>query len=236
MTYFVFFGLGMVLYATVPYAAHLGSTALFVAMFCVILSMYGGGFATVPAYLADIFGTAYVGAIHGRLLTAWSTSGIIGPVVVNYVREAQIAAGVPRAHVYDRTMLILAGMLLLGFIANLMVRPVAERWLMKPGRPVARAREAQRHGPCADRQVRQGLGGLDVRAALRMDRRGHPPELGHLDDTRKGAHPLRWAIQNGGGSNLRPPHCVARVFVSPPTAVRTWVIKNGDQDARITLG
>jgi MFS family permease len=164
VTYFVFFGLGMVLYATVPYAAHLGSTALFVAMFCVILSMYGGGFATVPAYLADIFGTAYVGAIHGRLLTAWSTAGIIGPVVVNYVREAQIAAGVPRAQVYDRTMLILAGMLLLGFIANLLVRPVAERWLMKPGRPAAELAKQTTHAPTGSFGI--GLGGLDARAAL----------------------------------------------------------------------
>jgi hypothetical protein len=69
------------------------SSSLF---FGIILSMYGGGFATVPAYLADMFGTQFVGAIHGRLLTAWSTAGIVGPVVVNYIREAQIAAGVPR--------------------------------------------------------------------------------------------------------------------------------------------
>jgi MFS family permease len=93
------------------------------AGFGIILSMYGGGFATVPAYLADIFGTQFVGAIHGRLLTAWSTAGIVGPVVVNYIREAQINAGVPRAQVYDRTMYILAGMLVLGFLANLLVRP-----------------------------------------------------------------------------------------------------------------
>ena len=69
--------------------AQIGQQALFVARFCIILSMYGGGFATVPAYLADMFGTQFVGAIHGRLLTAWSTAGIIGPVVVNYIREAQ---------------------------------------------------------------------------------------------------------------------------------------------------
>ena len=79
------------------WAAHIGSKALFVLLFCIILSMYGGGFATVPAYLADIFGTQFVGAIHGRLLTAWSTAGIIGPVIVNYIREYEIAAGVPRA-------------------------------------------------------------------------------------------------------------------------------------------
>lgn len=131
LTYATFFALGIALYAGAPFAAQAGSVALFVAMFCVILSMYGGGFATIPAYLADIFGTQFVGAIHGRLLTAWSTAGVIGPVVVNYIREAQIAAGVPRSAVYDRTMFVLAGMLALGFVCNLLVRPVAERWYMK---------------------------------------------------------------------------------------------------------
>jgi len=131
LTYATFFGLGILLYALSPWAAHAGSLALFVGFFCIILSMYGGGFATVPAYLADMFGTQFVGAIHGRLLTAWSTAGIIGPVVVNYIREAQINAGVPRAQVYDRTMYILAGMLVLGFICNLLVRPVAAKWFMK---------------------------------------------------------------------------------------------------------
>jgi MFS family permease len=129
-TYYTFFLLGIALYAAAPWAAHIGSKALFVAFFCVILSMYGGGFATVPAYLADIFGTQFVGAIHGRLLTAWSTAGIIGPVVVNYIREAQIAAGVPRDQVYDFTMYILAGMLVAGLICNMLVRPLSDRWFM----------------------------------------------------------------------------------------------------------
>ncbi|VFU07056.1 protein of unknown function [Methylocella tundrae] len=99
------------LYALAPTFAHMGSKALFVASMCIILSMYGGGFATVPAYLADVFGTRFVGAIHGRLLTAWSTAGIVGPVVIGYIRDAQIAAGINRALVYDRTMYILAGFL-----------------------------------------------------------------------------------------------------------------------------
>ena len=129
-TYVVFFALGIALYAAAPWTAHLGSQALFVLCFAVIVSMYGGGFATIPAYLADIFGTQFVGAIHGRLLTAWATAGIIGPVVVNYVREAQIAAGLPRDQVYDFTMYILAGMLGLGLVANLLVRPLASRWFM----------------------------------------------------------------------------------------------------------
>ena len=93
--------------------------------------MYGGGFATVPAYLADMFGTRFVGAIHGRLLTAWSTAGVVGPLVVGYIRDAQIAAGVERAQVYDRTLYILAGFLVVGFICNALVRPVTPKWLMK---------------------------------------------------------------------------------------------------------
>jgi MFS family permease len=133
MAYYTFFALGIALYAGAPWTAHIGSQALFVLFFCIILSMYGGGFATIPAYLADIFGTQFVGAIHGRLLTAWSTAGIIGPVVVNYIRETQIAVGVPRESVYDFTMYILAGMLVVGFICNFLIRPLSDRWFMKDG-------------------------------------------------------------------------------------------------------
>ncbi len=92
--------------------------------------MYGGGFATVPAYLADLFGTQMVGAIHGRLLTAWATAGILGPVVVNYMREYQLGLGIPREQVYNQTMYILVGMLVVGLICNLLVRPVADKWFM----------------------------------------------------------------------------------------------------------
>jgi len=136
-TYFVFFLLGIALYAGAPWAAHSGERALFVLFFCVILSMYGGGFATVPAYLADLFGTQYVGAIHGRLLTAWSTAGIIGPVLVSTMRDGAIAAGVDRAHVYDVTLYLLAGLLVIGLIANLLVRPVAHRWFMRDSEVMA---------------------------------------------------------------------------------------------------
>jgi MFS family permease len=129
-TYYTFFALGILLYASTPWSGHAGSIGLFVLAFCVIISMYGGGFATVPAYLADIFGTQMVGAIHGRLLTAWSAAGIFGPVIVNYLREYQIAHGVPRASVYDTTMYILAGLLLVGFICNWLVRSVAEKHYM----------------------------------------------------------------------------------------------------------
>jgi MFS family permease len=130
MTYVIFFVLGGLMYASIPSSAGAGSKLLFVGAFCVILSMYGGGFATVPAYLADLFGTQFVGAIHGRLLTAWATAGILGPVVVNYMREYQLGLGLPREQVYNQTMYILVGMLVIGLIANLMVRPLADKWFM----------------------------------------------------------------------------------------------------------
>jgi MFS family permease len=130
MIYAIFFILGGALYFSVPSSAAAGNLALFVGAFCIILSMYGGGFATVPAYLADLFGTQNVGAIHGRLLTAWSTAGILGPVVVNYMRDYQLSLGIPRAQVYNQTMYILVGMLAIGFICNLMIRPVADKWFM----------------------------------------------------------------------------------------------------------
>jgi MFS family permease len=130
LTYTVFFVLGGLLYASLPGSAAAGSKLLFVAAVCIILSMYGGGFATVPAYLADLFGTQMVGAIHGRLLTAWATAGILGPVVVNYMREYQLGLGIPREQVYNQTMFILVGMLVVGLICNLLVRPVSDKWFM----------------------------------------------------------------------------------------------------------
>jgi len=130
LTYVVFFVLGGLMYASVPGSASAGNIVLFVGAFCVILSMYGGGFATVPAYLADIFGTQMVGAIHGRLLTAWATAGVLGPVVVNYMREYQLGLGIPREQVYNQTMYILVGMLVVGLICNLLVRPLDDKWFM----------------------------------------------------------------------------------------------------------
>jgi MFS family permease len=144
-TYYTFFALGILLYASAPWAAHAGSTALFVLAICIILSMYGGGFATIPAYLADIFGTQFVGAIHGRLLTAWSTAGIIGPVVVNYIREFEIAAGVPRQSVYDVTLYILAGFLVVGFLCNWAVKPLAQKWFMSDEQVAALQTAAPAH-------------------------------------------------------------------------------------------
>ena len=123
-TYFIFFALGAVLYWLVPQLGASGSIALFVLAYCVIMSMYGGGFSTIPAYLADMFGTAFVGGIHGRLLTAWAAAGIAGPVLVNYIREYQVAHGVTGAAAYTMTLHIMAALLVIGFICNLMVSRV----------------------------------------------------------------------------------------------------------------
>jgi MFS family permease len=165
LTYVTFFTLGIALYALAPSAAHAGSIALFVAMLCVILSMYGGGFATVPAYLADIFGTQFVSAIHGRLLTAWSMAGIFGPLVVNYIREAQIAAGVERDRVYDRTMYILAGFLVLGLVANLLVKPLAAKWFLSDAE-LALVQTKTKGDSAQTSSHGIGLGGLTARVAV----------------------------------------------------------------------
>ena len=163
-TYYTFFLLGIVLYALAPTAASMGNQLLFVAIFCIILSMYGGGFATIPAYLADIFGTQFVGAIHGRLLTAWATAGILGPVLVNYIREFQLDAGVPREQVYNFTMYILAGMLVLGLVANWLVRPLADKWFMSEQEVAALQAKsaAAQEGPTGSFGI--GKGSLDGKA------------------------------------------------------------------------
>jgi MFS family permease len=129
-TYFVFFVLGFLLYAAVPYTGETGSVGLFVLCFCIIISMYGGGFSTVPAYLRDMFGTRYVGAIHGWLLTAWSMAGIFGPVLVNYIRQYNLEHGVAKADAYDVTMYVMSALLIVGFVCNLFVKAVEERHYM----------------------------------------------------------------------------------------------------------
>jgi MFS family permease len=124
-TYMIFFVLGALLYFAVP-TIGVRNVGLFVTFYAIILSMYGGGFATIPAYLRDLFGTAQVGAIHGRLLTAWSTAGVLGPVLVNYIREYQIGHGVAKAASYDTTMYVMASLLIAGFVANALVRPLSD--------------------------------------------------------------------------------------------------------------
>jgi MFS family permease len=129
-TYAIFFILGAALYASLPLLGHLGLTFAFVGAVCIIISMYGGGFATLPAYLADLFGTRFVGAIHGRVITAWSLAGVVGPALIAGLRQSQLDHGVPKAEVYNLTLDIMAGLLVVGLICNLLVRPVSARWVM----------------------------------------------------------------------------------------------------------
>lgn len=165
VTYFIFFVLGAALYVLAASAAEWKVLALFVLSFCIIASMYGGGFATIPAYLADIFGTQFVGAIHGRLLTAWSTAGIVGPVVVNYLHDTRLASGIAPDQLYGPIFYILAGMLVVGFFANLLVRPVDPKWHMSEA-DVA-AEQAKLMHKAATAQTGSfgiGKGGLDAKA------------------------------------------------------------------------
>ncbi|CAM3784390.1 OFA family MFS transporter [Roseateles saccharophilus] len=165
-TYVVFFVLGGLLYASMPSSAAAGSKLAFVGAVCIILSMYGGGFSTVPAYLADLFGTQMVGAIHGRLLTAWATAGILGPVVVNYMRDYQLGLGLPREQVYNQTMYILVGMLAVGLVANLMVRPVDARHFMSEEELAHEKRLA--HERAAAAEVGSGSGQASATSTLTL--------------------------------------------------------------------
>ncbi|TMV74692.1 OFA family MFS transporter, partial [Thioclava sp. BHET1] len=163
-TYFCFFVLGIVLYVLLPYWGHLGIAALFVLSICIILTMYGGGFSTVPAYLADIFGTQMVGAIHGRLITAWSAAGIIGPMLIAGVRQYQLDHGVAHNLVYDRTLYIMAGLLFIGLICNALIKPVDEKHFMSD-EELARERALQ-HDKSTSQEVssaaRGSFGALGV--------------------------------------------------------------------------
>jgi MFS family permease len=125
--YCVYFLLGCALYCLIPFSQRINSVALFVAITCVIISMYGGGFATIPAYLRDLFGTLQVGAIHGRVITAWSMAAVLGPQLVTYLSAYQRAHGVAKTEAYNTTLYIMAGILLLGLTCNLLVRPVDAR-------------------------------------------------------------------------------------------------------------
>ena len=141
-TYFCFFVLGILLYALVPRTGAIGSVPLFVACFPIIITMYGGGFATVPAYLRDMFGTRYVGAIHGLLITAWSVAGVLGPVLVSQIRQYQIDHGVPKAQAYNITMYIMAGLLADRPDLQLDDQAVHPRFHMKPDHEAERAQAA----------------------------------------------------------------------------------------------
>lgn len=139
-TYMIFFLLGIVLYIALPFTgrSHLNNVVLFVLTSVIVISMYGGGFATIPAYLRDLFGTLHVSAIHGRLLTAWSVAGVLGPLLVNYIRKYQIDHGVAPTNAYSTVLYVMAGLLVLGLISNWMVRPVNEKYHVKePATPPA---------------------------------------------------------------------------------------------------
>jgi MFS family permease len=166
-TYFIFFTLGAALYVLASFAADWKILALFVACICVIASMYGGGFATIPAYLADMFGTQFVGAIHGRLLTAWSTAGIVGPVIVNYMHDTRQAAGIAPDQLYGPIFYTLAGLLVGGFIANLLVRPVNHKWHMSEADVTAYlAKLHDATGPVQTGSYGIGMGGITFKAVL----------------------------------------------------------------------
>ncbi len=131
-TYYCFFLLGIPLYALMPILGQSGHVAAFVLGLCIILSMFGGAFAALPAYISDLFGPEMVGAIQGRMLTAWSTAGVIGSILMSALRHEQIAQGVPLSRAYDLTFYVLAGLLVVGLVCNALVRPVARRFFMTP--------------------------------------------------------------------------------------------------------
>ena len=164
VTYFTFFTLGFLCYAAAPTLATLGMLGVFAAAFCLIASMYGGGFATIPAYLADIFGTQFVGAIHGRLLTAWSTAGIVGPVIVNYMHDARKAEGIPPDQIYHPIFYVLAGLLVAGFIANLLIRPLHKKWFMSEEEVAALQAKLKSRVEFAESTAVKG--GFDLKALL----------------------------------------------------------------------
>src|SRR5215475_10562753 len=172
LTYFTFFTLGFICYASAPTLATLGMLGLFAAAFCLIASMYGGGFATVPAYLADIFGAQYVGAIHGRLLTAWSTAGIVGPVIVDYMHDTRKAAGVPYDQIYHPIFYVLAGLLVAGFIANLLIRPLDKKWFMSEEEVAALQAKLKSSVAAVTSTHRQRR--LRHQSPARLGRRRHP--------------------------------------------------------------
>ena len=151
--YYAIFLIGIVLYGLLPTWGHLGLPIMFVLSICIILSMYGGGFSTVPAYLADIFGTEMVGAIHGRLITAWSVAGVAGPALIAGIRQFQIDHGVPHNHVYDVTLYLMALLLFCGLVCNFFIKPVHEKHHATDDE-LARGRDPRRGQPIAPAEFR----------------------------------------------------------------------------------
>ncbi|MFC7471847.1 MFS transporter [Actinomadura keratinilytica] len=148
--YRVYLGVGAVMYLLISQFGD-ASKPLFILCALVLLSFYGGGFATIPAYLKDLFGTYQVGAIHGRLLTAWSTAGVLGPLIVNQIADRQAAAGHSGPELYGLSLTVMTGLLVVGFLANELVRPVHPRHHVTPAEaapaaaPVPAQKEAAAH-------------------------------------------------------------------------------------------
>jgi MFS family permease len=175
-TYFVFFLLGMLCYSAASTLAGMKAVGIFAAAFCVIASMYGGGFATVPAYFADIFGARYVGAIHGRLLAAWSTAGVIGPVIVNYLHDTQMAEGVSRDQIYGVIFYVLAALLAAGFVCNTLIRPVKAKWHLAEEKGKKPAGHATVFGAISACEI--GRGSLDAKVVVAWTAVGIPLSWG----------------------------------------------------------
>ena len=191
LTYFTFFTLGFLCYAAAPTLATLGMLGLFAAAFCIIASMYGGGFATIPAYLADIFGTQYVGAIHGRLLTAWSTAGIVGPVIVNYLHDTRKAAGVPDDQIYHPIFYVLAGVLDRRLHCQSADQAVGQEVVHERGGGGGATGQAEEQG--RGRDLRHWQRRLRYQGPARLGRCGYPARLGHLDHLAKSPGALHLA-------------------------------------------
>jgi MFS family permease len=175
--YYAIFVIGIVVYGLLPTWGHLGLPAIFVVSICIILSMYGGGFSTVPAYLADIFGPQMVGAIHGRLITAWSAAGVIGPFLIANLRQFEIAHGVPHAQVYDITLYIMAGLLFCGLICNAFVTPVHDKHLMTE-EEVARERALLKEDRVSGDAETAARGGFGIEGVLAWAAVGIPFLIG----------------------------------------------------------
>ena len=193
LTFSIFFLLGATVYASASSLAHGGHLALFAAAFALLLSMYGGGFATIPAYLADMFGPGNVGAIHGRLLTAWSAAGLIGPAIVNQLRQSQLAAGVAHANIYDNALLVLAGLLVVGLVCNLAVRPVAQKWFTLQPKVLAQAETFE-----------VGAGGNHSRCVVAVAGGRAAVALGVVADRAEGSRVFQ-VKQKAGGDEPSPP-------------------------------
>jgi MFS family permease len=125
--YRIYLGVGALLYLYILLAKD-NNKALFIIACMVILSFYGAGFSTVPAYLKDLFGTYQVGAIHGRLLTAWSVAGVLGPLIINHVADDRINSGHKGSSIYTPSWTVMIGLLVIAFICNELIRPVNPRF------------------------------------------------------------------------------------------------------------